>query len=106
MSCGVGCRFGSDLALLWLAAVALINAAGVVLKSKKKKFHGGGPTVVQWNQQHLERPGTRVRSLARHSRLRIQHYCHCSLGHKGQPGSDPWPGNSICQAAAKSKKIK
>ena len=49
MSCGVGHRLGSDLALLWLwdrpAAAALIRllawelsyAAGVALKSKKKK---------------------------------------------------------------------
>ena len=48
MSCGVGCRLGWDLALLWLwcrlAAVALIRppaweppwALGAVLKSKKK----------------------------------------------------------------------
>ena len=49
MSCGVGRRFGSDLALLWLwcrlAAVALIRplaweslyAVGIALKSQKKK---------------------------------------------------------------------
>ena len=49
MSCGVACRLGSDLALLWLwcslAAVALIGplawelpyATGVALKSKKRK---------------------------------------------------------------------
>ena len=49
MSCGVGHRCGSDLALLWLwlwpAAVALIRplaweppyAMGVALKSKKKQ---------------------------------------------------------------------
>ena len=49
MSCGVGCRLGCDLALLWLwwrpAAVALIPplaweslyAAGAALKSKKIK---------------------------------------------------------------------
>ena len=49
MSCGVGCRRGSDLALLWfwyrLAAVAPIGplawepryAAGVALKKTKKK---------------------------------------------------------------------
>jgi len=49
VSCGVGGRHGSDLALLWLwcrlAAVALIGplawdppcAAGAALKSKKKK---------------------------------------------------------------------
>ena len=48
MSCGVGCRCGSDLALLWLwhrlAAVALIrplaweppHVSGVALKSKNK----------------------------------------------------------------------
>ena len=48
VSCGIGCRCGSDLALLWLwhrpAATALIRplawkltyAAGVVLKKKKK----------------------------------------------------------------------
>ena len=50
MSCGVGCRHSSDLALLWLwckpAAVALIlplvwelpYATGVALKSKKIVF--------------------------------------------------------------------
>ena len=50
MSCGVGRRCGSDLALLWpwdrLAAAALIeplawelpNAAGVALKRKKKEI--------------------------------------------------------------------
>ena len=49
MSCGVVCRCGSDLALLWLwhslAAVALIGplaweppyASGVTLKGKKRK---------------------------------------------------------------------
>ena len=49
MSCGAGCRCGSDLALLWLwcrlAAVALIPplawglpyAEGVALKKRKKK---------------------------------------------------------------------
>ena len=47
MSCGVGCRLCSDLALLWHrpAAIALIRplawelpyAAGVALKKKKKK---------------------------------------------------------------------
>ena len=49
MSCGVGCRLGSDPVLLWLwcrlVAVALIQplaweppyAVGVALKSKKKK---------------------------------------------------------------------
>ena len=49
MSCGVGCRCGSNLALLWLwyrpAAVALIRplawetpyAAGAALKVKKQK---------------------------------------------------------------------
>ena len=49
MSCGVGCRFGLDLALLWLwyrpAAVAPIRplaweppyAAGAALETTKKK---------------------------------------------------------------------
>ena len=49
MSCGVGCRHGSDLAWLWLwhrpVALALIRplaweppyAVGAALKSKKKK---------------------------------------------------------------------
>ena len=49
MSCGVGCRCGSDLALLWLwcrpAAVALIqplawelpHAMGAALEKKEKK---------------------------------------------------------------------
>ena len=45
MSCGVGRRHGSDLALLWLAAVALIGplvweppyATGVALTSKNKQ---------------------------------------------------------------------
>ena len=49
MSCGVGCRGGSDLVLLWLwcrpAAAALIQplawelpyASGAALKIKKKK---------------------------------------------------------------------
>ena len=51
MSCGVGCRCGSDLALLWLwlrlAAVALIGplaweppyALGVALKKKAYVIH-------------------------------------------------------------------
>ena len=50
MSCGVGCRSGLDLILLWLwrrlAAIALIRplaweppyASGTALKSKQKKF--------------------------------------------------------------------
>ena len=45
MSCGVGCRRGSDLVLLWLAAVAPIRplaweppyATGTALKRKKRK---------------------------------------------------------------------
>ena len=49
MSCGVGCRQGSDLALLWLwnrpeaaapihpLALELPHAAGVAHKSQKKK---------------------------------------------------------------------
>ena len=49
MSCGVGCRHGSDLALLWLwcrlAAIALIRplaweppyTAGAALEKTKKK---------------------------------------------------------------------
>ena len=53
MSCGVGRRLGSDLALLWLwyrlAAVALIQplaweppyATGAALKKKKKKKNRG-----------------------------------------------------------------
>ena len=67
MSCGVGCRHGLDLALLWLwhrlEATALIRAlaweppcaAGTTLKRKKdkKKNHfkiskAGVPVVVQW----------------------------------------------------------
>ena len=52
MSCGVGCKHGSDLVLLWLwcrsAAVALIGplawepsyAAGTALKSQNKKKRG------------------------------------------------------------------
>ena len=78
MSCGVGHRSGSDLALLWLwlwhrlAAVALIGplaweppyASRAALKSKKKKKQTKKPTlnlkcttevptVVKWNQQCL-----------------------------------------------------
>ena len=53
MSCGIGCRYGSDPALLWLwhssAGVALIrplvwetpSAVGAALKRKKKKKKGG-----------------------------------------------------------------
>ena len=64
MSCGVGCRHGSDLALLWfwhnrLAAVAPIRplawefpyATGVALQSKKTprlKATAGVPVVAQW----------------------------------------------------------
>ena len=56
MSCGVGQRYGSGLALLWLwcrpAAVALIRllawelpyAAGVALKRKEKKGSGTNPS--------------------------------------------------------------
>ena len=56
MSCGVGHRRGSDLALLWmwhrLAAPALIlplawgppHAVGVALKKQKKKKRKGIPT--------------------------------------------------------------
>ena len=57
MSCGIGCRCGSDLALLWLwyrpAAVALIqllaweppNAMVVTLKNKSKKTKPQPPVV-------------------------------------------------------------
>ena len=41
MSCGVGCRYGLDLVLLWLwyrpAAIVLNYAMGVALKRQKKK---------------------------------------------------------------------
>ena len=47
MTCGIGCRCGSDLVLLWLAATALIRplaweppyAASVSLKDKKMVFY-------------------------------------------------------------------
>ena len=49
--------------------------------------------MVQWDQ---------VQSLARHSRLRIWHYCSCSL--VAQIYLIPWPKSSICHGAAKKKK--
>ena len=60
MSCGVGCRRGSDLTLLWLwprsAATALIrplvweppHAADEALKRQIKKKESGVPVVAQW----------------------------------------------------------
>ena len=71
MSCGVGCRRSSDLALLWLwlrqAATALIRplawespyALGVALEKDKKdktnkqtnKGPVGVPDVVQWDMK-------------------------------------------------------
>ena len=61
MSCGAGCRCGSDPMLLWLrcrrAAAALIQplaweppyASGAALKSKEnKKQKQGVPVVAQW----------------------------------------------------------
>ena len=68
MSCGVGCRCTSDLALLWLwhrlAAVAAIQplawehpyAAGVALRKKerKKRKELGFPKVLKRLIQHLK----------------------------------------------------
>ena len=71
MSCGVDCRLGLDLALLWLwcrlAATAPIRplawepqyATGAALKSKKEKRKKkdvacGVPVVAQWKRIQLE----------------------------------------------------
>ena len=60
MSCGVGCRHGSDLALLWLwcrpVATALIRplawepsyAKGVALKRQNKEIYFGVAVMAQW----------------------------------------------------------
>ena len=78
MSCGIGCRCGSDLALLWLwrswVATALIRplawespyASGEVLKrQKKKKKKKKNPTTVA-----LVIAEAKVRSPARYSELK------------------------------------
>jgi len=69
MNCGVGCRCGSDLALLWLwcrpAATALIPplaweliyTAGEALKGqkkKKKKKFGAGRKKDTWTLEGIE----------------------------------------------------
>ena len=64
MSCGVGCRYGSDLALLWhrLVATAPIRpiaweplcAAGAALKNKqtnKKKKQKNKKRITCYNQE-------------------------------------------------------
>ena len=71
MSCGVGCKWGSDPVLLWLwcrpAAVALIlplaweppYAAGAAIKNekkKKKKSHGGRLGAGEASHQETTRP--------------------------------------------------
>ena len=70
ISCGVGCRYGSDLVLLWLwlwlwlAPVALIgplawappHAAGVALKSKKN------PTKTEKQKQQPQKTNTAIKN--------------------------------------------
>ena len=60
------------------------------------------------DQQCLGSPGMRVRSLAGHRGLGIQHCCSCGLVPScgWDLGSDPWPGSSICLGMAKGKKKK
>ena len=91
MSCGVGCRCGSVLALLWLwcrmVATVLIQhlaweptyAVGVTLKKEKKKNF--------------------CRVLLWHSRLRIC-CCHCSLGHCYGASLIPGPGTCACHGCS------
>ena len=86
MSCGVGCRHGSDPALLWLwcrpAAAVLIQAlawdppcatSAALEEAKKKKV--GVPVVAQQKRIQLGTMRLRVQSLASLSGLRIWH-CH------------------------------
>ena len=85
MSCSIGCRHGSDLALLWLwqrpVATALIQplawespyAAGVALKRRKAK-----------NENKKQKQTNKKPAL----------------------GSDPWSGNAIYNKAVRKEKKK
>ena len=98
MSCGVGCRRGSDPVLLWLgcrlAAIARMRplaweppyALSAALKRQQQQRQkissddskgklGGVPVVVQWKGIRLGTMRLQVRSLALLSGLRIWH-CH------------------------------
>ena len=77
MSCGMGCRHGSDLALLWLwhrlAAVAPIRplawepsyAVGAALKRQKKKKKK------KQQQQQQKKPKTKNKTETRHYRYHL-----------------------------------
>ena len=48
-------------------------------KKKKKNHNPAAPAVAQQDRQHLGSAGMSVRSAAKHSGLRMQHYRSCSL---------------------------
>ena len=64
------------------------------LSPPKSTEYIGVPKVTQCDRQHLCRAKTQVRSPALHG------------GSKVWLGSDPWPGNSICQWDIQKRKTK
>ena len=117
MSCGVGCRRGSDTELLWLwcrpAATALVRplvweppyAAGVAQemakrqkRQKKKKRNIQGVPIVAQHFKNLisihEDVRMQAQFLALFSGLRIQCCCGCGIGWQLQLQFNPLlPGN-------------
>ena len=71
-----------------------------------RKINPGASAVVQQDQQCLCSTRTQVPSPARHSGLKHLALLHLWYGSQLRIGSDPWPGNSICQEAAKKEKKK
>ena len=99
MSCAVGCRHGSDSALLWLwgrpAAVALIQplawvrpyAMGVALKRQKKKK--------RIQLQQLRSVEAQVRFQAQRSALKDLALLQVQSRSQLRLGLDPWSRNFL-----------
>ena len=71
-----------------------------------RKINPGVSAVAQQDQQCLCSTRTQVPSPARHSGLKHLALLHLWYGSQLRIGSDPRPGNFICQEAAKKEKKK
>ena len=105
VSCGVGCRCGSDPALLWLwrrpVATAVSRplaweppyAAGVALEKREKKKTK--------KKVKLSLCGVPLWL----SGLRIWFCHHCGSGYSYSTGSTPRPGTSACHGCGQKEKL-